>query len=120
MSSENYRSGFEELCHNVLGESYAFEPYKVQYSVLHEYTPDFVNGDIVVECKGFFRAGDRQKYKAINSALKAMGKRFVFLFQTPDKQVAKGSNQTMAQWAERQDIPWFDLEIILADGGIQC
>jgi hypothetical protein len=75
------------------------------------YSPDFVytypNGDqILVEVKGYFRAGDRQKYKAIRDCLPD-NQELVFFLSSPFKKVSKGAMLTMAQWCDKEGFMWF-------------
>ena len=106
------RSKFEVAVAEVLEvEGYEYEPFKVSYKVAHTYTPDFVynNGttEVLVECKGFFRPGDRQKYRAIRDSLKP-DQRLVFLLMSPLTRVQKGAKLTMAGWCEKERLMWFD------------
>ena len=109
-----FRSKLEELVARQLGPNWAYEPYKMAYVVPHHYTPDFVTispggYEILVEVKGFFRAGDRQKYKAIRDRLntKEGDEELVFLLSHPNKKTHKGAMQTMAQWCEKEGFRWF-------------
>lgn len=108
--TNNYRSKLEK---NVgtwmedLGGEY--ESFVVDYTLARTYTPDFTfeHEGVQVEIKGWFRPGDRQKYLAINESLIADDWTFVFIFQNPNKPVGKGAKSTMADWADRNGIPWF-------------
>ena len=100
------------MVHNAIGQDWDYEPFSIEYNTPRKYTPDFVCNDIYVECKGYFREGDTQKYRAIDKTLKAQDKRLVFVLMQPSKKVRKGSNITMQGWCEKNDIPWFDLENI--------
>jgi hypothetical protein len=84
---------------------FLYEPESLQYTVTKKYTPDFVYGDLLVEAKGWFRPGDRQKYKAIAASL--LFQELVFLLQTPNKKVQKGAKLTMAGWCDKEEIKWF-------------
>ena len=110
--SSNYRSDFEHMVHLALGKSWCYEPEQMAYTIARKYTPDFCCGPVVVECKGFFREGDTQKYRAIAQQCDADGKTFVMVLMSPHKKVRKGSHLTMAGWCEKHNIPWFDLETI--------
>jgi hypothetical protein len=103
-----HRNKFEKAIGEVLeGAGFVYEPFKVPYPMLSSYTPDWALGDICVEAKGYFRAGDTKKYKAIHEALRAGGKELVFILQTPLKKVRKGSAITMAGWCNKHEIRWF-------------
>jgi len=104
MSSK--RSGFEDRLGSVLEPAgFLYEPFKTEYVIPHKYTPDFVHGDILVEAKGWFRPGDRQKYKAIRDSLGSQ--ELVFVLQYPLKRVQKGAKLTMGGWCDKEDIVWF-------------
>ena len=58
-SSSMYRSGLEkEFAENFAGLGFEYEPYSVKYTMHRLYKPDFVIGNYLIECKGFFRVGD--------------------------------------------------------------
>ena len=67
-----------------------------------------------MEAKGWFRPGDRQKYKAIRDSL---GEDFelVFLLQYPEKKVSKGAQLTMAGWCNKEKLQWFADPQLLSD-----
>lgn len=108
MSSKRaYRSNFEEALGEVLVPAgFLYEPYKIPYWTPGNYTPDFVLGDILVEAKGYFRAGDQKKYLAIKESLEG-SQQLVFLLQSPNKRVRKGAKLTMSGWCDKHGIPWF-------------
>ena len=104
----NKRSTFEEKCAVVLEESgFEYEVCPFEYTVHRKYTPDFMMGDILVECKGWFRPGDRQKYKAIRDSIPGFYT-LVFLLMKANKPVQKGAKLTMGGWCEKEGFPWFD------------
>ena len=106
-SRRAYRSSFEEYVGDTLVPAgFSYEPYKLTYWMPGNYTPDFVLGDILVECKGWFRPGDQKKYLAIRDALEG-SQELVFLLQYPNKRVRKGAKMTMGDWCDKNDIPWF-------------
>lgn len=105
MSSK--RSKFEDRMAAVLEPAnFQYEPWSMKYEITHRYTPDFVYDDVMVEAKGWFRPGDRQKYKAIRDALEPP-EELVFLLQSPHKKVQKGAKLTMSGWCEKENIKWF-------------
>jgi len=109
------RSGFEERMGEVLEQNgFLYEPYSVPYVIQHKYTPDFTLGNALVECKGWFRPGDRQKYKAIRDSLGG-DNQLIFLLQAPLKKVSKGALLTMSKWCEKEGIEWFDCPEELTD-----
>ena len=106
------RSKFEARCGDVLEpQGFVYERHAVQYTVAHNYTPDFVytidgGYQILVEVKGWFRPGDRQKYKAIRDALDD-SQELVFLLQNPRKIIQKGGRLTMSGWCDKEGLKWF-------------
>ena len=110
------RSGFEEQVARILEpEGFAYEATKHTYVIPHVYKPDFVLGDILVEVKGWFRPGDRQKYKAVREGIKEDlfdDWELVFLLQYPNKKVQKGAQLTMSGWCEKEGIKWFSMDNI--------
>ena len=95
-----------------LGDDWEYEPTAMSYYVPRQYTPDFVNGSLVVEAKGYFREGDTQKYRAINAECKDLGLTFVMVLMNPDKKVRKGATLNMSGWCEKNGIPWFTVETL--------
>ena len=66
----NFRSEFErDVATQLQPFGFSYEPFQVDYIIPRKYTPDFVyekNGrTYLIECKGYFRAGDTQKYRAV-------------------------------------------------------
>lgn len=105
---KKHRNSFEEGIGAVLEPSgFLYEPHKYKYMMESSYTPDWVMGDIVVEAKGYFRAGDTKKYKAISRAMRDRDLELVFIFQSPTKKVRKGSKLTLAGWCNKEEIRWF-------------
>lgn len=106
------RSTFEYETGLVLEKNgYTYESEKVAYVVKHNYTPDFIlsgtSRKVLVECKGYFRPGDRQKYKSIRDQLDP-DTILVFLLMSPYQRVAKGTKLTMGGWCEKEGLMWFD------------
>lgn len=93
----------------LLGEEWEYEPSVIEYTMVRNYTPDFVKGDVIVEVKGFFRSGDQAKYLAIKNHLDATNdpRELVFAFSNPEKKVRKGAKLTMAGWAKRHGMRYF-------------
>jgi len=106
---KGFRSGLERDTAEIL-EGFDYEPLRYPYVVHRKYTPDFVKGNVFVECKGFFRVGDTQKYKAIRDCLKEENKELVFILSNPKTKVYKGSKFTMSQWCEKEGFRWYTLE----------
>ena len=103
-----FRSGLEERVADLLvelGISYEYETTKIDYTIEHVYTPDFIlpNG-VVLETKGFWEPEDRRKIKAVKAQNPDLDLRMVF--QSPFNKINKKSKTTYAKWCERHDIPW--------------
>ena len=103
-----FRSGLEERVADLLvelGISYEYETTKIDYTIEHVYTPDFIlpNG-VVLETKGFWEPEDRRKIKAVKEQNPDLDLRMVF--QSPFNKISKKSKTTYAKWCERHDIPW--------------
>ena len=112
-SKGNKRSGFEHRCGELLeGAGFFYEPFKVPYITTHLYTPDFSCGNVLVEVKGWFRPGDRQKYKAVRDSILNDDYELVFLLQSPGKKVQKGAQLTMGGWCDKEAIKWFSYDNI--------
>ena len=103
--SQQYRSGLEKQAALQLKKpDYLYEPYRLPYVTYRHYVPDFVHEKkkILIECKGFFRAGDIQKYKAIRDSLKDEGWELVFILSSKKKKIRKNSKTTMEEWCAKE------------------
>ena len=102
-----YRSKLEEEVAKMYPDC-VYEPFSMDYTVPHTYTPDFVNEKYrtIYEVKGFFRAGDQQKYLAIRDAIEQQHWKFEFLLSHPNKPVRKGTKLTMSGWCDKHGIKW--------------
>jgi hypothetical protein len=98
-----YRSKLENKVALLLGEEWAYEEYKIPYTMERQYLTDFTKDNIVLEVKGFFRPGDQAKYKAIRDCL-GEGDELVFCFPDPNKPVRRGAKLTLGKWCERNNI----------------
>lgn len=104
-----YRSGLEKKFAQIAPRGvFQYEPFKLPYEVKHDYLPDFVHKHFLIECKGFFRVGDTQKYKAIRDCLQEY--ELVFLLSDKNKKVRKGSKLTMEQWCIKEGLKCFTLD----------
>ena len=106
MEKQKYRSKFEENVAKALPPWYEYEAGRYPYTMERKYVPDFVdegNGndlkDTWIEVKGYFRAGDVAKYKAIAKSNPDVN--LVFVFSDPNKKVRKGAKLSMGEWAEK-------------------
>ena len=115
MATSKYRSGLEERFHKK-APMFEFEPIKVPYVTKRNYIPDFVIANkkkrykVMIECKGFFRVGDTQKYKAIRDCNPK--DELIFVFTNGHKKLRKGSKMTLGQWCEKEGFKWFTEETI--------
>lgn len=101
-----YRSGLEEaFANNTAGAGFEFEPASLPYTMNRKYIPDFVKEDTLIECKGFFRAGDTLKYKSIRESYP--DKELVFILSDPYKKVRKGSKLSMGAWCYKEGFAFF-------------
>lgn len=112
---KGFRSTFEyDVAQELQPHGFNYEPFQIPYTVPRKYTPDFVyQGDTTyhIECKGYFRAGDTQKYKAISSSL-SWTEELVFILMKPDQKVSKTTKLTMAQWCDKYNIKWYTIETL--------
>jgi hypothetical protein len=104
-----YRNNFESDIGEELVD-WSYEPYQIPYVTKRKYTPDFTKENILVECKGYFRVGDTQKYKAIRDSLYTQ--ELVFVFTNSNKKVRKGSKLTMGEWCDKEGFKWFTKETL--------
>ena len=90
-----------------------YEPFKIPYVVHKDYIPDFVHeaSGIIVECKGFFRPFDTQKYKAIRDSINRYNE-LVFILSDPSKKVRKGSKLNMGEWCTKEGFKFFTLDTV--------
>ena len=103
-----YRSGLERaFAEGVPKGVFEYEPRKIPYTIHKKYLPDFETDGILIECKGFFRVGDTQKYKAIRDSL---DEELVFVLSDPNKKIRKGAHMTMGQWCEKEGFAFFTVE----------
>lgn len=108
----NFRSEFEQSVNERLKGQFEYETEKVSYYIPRVYTPDFVHpSGVLVECKGFFREGDTQKYKAIKDCLPCFNE-LVFVLMKPDQKVRKNTKLTMAQWCDKHGIKWYTIDTL--------
>jgi len=113
---KKFRNKFEATAAEVLKGLCRYEPFLVPYITERNYIPDFVgtgsNGKtLLIECKGFFRVGDIQKYKAIRNSIQDE-QELVFVLYDPNKKTRKGGKMTMSSWCEKEGIRWFTVDTI--------
>ena len=106
--TSKFRSKLEENIAALLdglGVFYGYESEKLDYTIEHTYTPDFVLPNYTyIEAKGYWSAADRRKILNVKKANPEVDLRMVF--QSPYNKINKKSKTTYAMWCERHDIPW--------------
>jgi len=87
----------------------------VDYIIPRKYTPDFVyekNGrTYLIECKGYFRAGDTQKYRAVARSI-PWTYELIFVLMKPNQKVSKSTKLTMAEWCDKHNILWYNIDTL--------
>jgi hypothetical protein len=111
-----FRSGFEEdVAQKLQPFGFSYEPFQVDYRIERRYTPDFVyerNGRAyLIECKGYFRAGDTQKYRAVSNCL-TESQELIFVLMKPNQKVSKSTKLTMAEWCDKHNILWYNIDTL--------
>ena len=111
-----FRSGFEyDVAQKLQPFGFSYEPFQIDYRIERKYTPDFVyerNGrSYLIECKGYFRAGDTQKYRSISKCLPKTHE-LIFVLMKPNQKVSKSTKRTMAEWCDNNDILWYNIDTI--------
>ncbi len=85
-----------------------YETNTIEYAITHRYTPDFeIAKNTYIETKGIFDSADRTKIK--NVLAQNPGVMIIMVFQKPHMTISKASKTTYANWCEKNDIPWFDV-----------
>lgn len=114
-----FDSNFEKELYEGPLSGALYHPTKINYLIparYANYEPDFQIGNKLIEAKGYFRRGDTQRYKNINTSLKDTQWELVFIFQRPHSPVAgaqkrsNGTKLTHAEWADKQGIRWYSAE----------
>jgi len=107
-----FRSGLESAFSDAVAhEEFLYEPYRIPYTIHKKYVPDFIceRTGAMIECKGFFRVGDTQKYKAIRDEI---DRPLIFLFSDDRKKLRKGSKMTLGQWCEKEGLAHFTMRTV--------
>ena len=108
-----FRSGLESAFSERVGtEDFLYEPYRLPYTIHKKYIPDFIDKrtGAMIECKGFFRVGDTQKYKAIRDE-RGMPL-LIFVFSDSNKKLRKGSKMTLGEWCDKEGIAHFTMKTV--------
>ena len=107
-----FRSGLESAFSEAVGtEDFAYEHARIPYIIKKKYVPDFIcqRTGAMIECKGFFRVGDTQKYKAIRDEI---NRPLIFVFTDSRKRLRKGSKMNLGQWCEKENLAHFTMKSI--------
>ncbi len=105
----NYRSGLEAQVAEQLdktGIKYEYETIRLPYKLDAKYIPDFIIGDLIVECKGRFTSEDRRKMRLVKEQHPDLDIRFVF--SRSSSKINKGSKTTYADWCHKYGFPFAD------------
>ena len=111
--TEQYRSQLEQrVCADLAqrGHDYGYEVEKLDYTVVHKYTPDLTlpNG-ILVEIKGLFTGADRSKHLRVRKEHPDRDIRFVF--QRANTRINKNSRTTYAMWCNKYGFQWAEQKV---------
>ena len=103
----SYRSGLEERISKYFEKenvAYLYEPYRLPYQLISNYTPDFVlPNSVVLEAKGFFKPSDRRKMLAIKNQHEGLDIRLIF---QRNNYLSKRSKSTYGDWCDKHGFPW--------------
>jgi len=81
--------------------SYSYETERIPYVLASHYTPDFIittpTGKLYIECKGYFRADDKRKLKAVKRQHPELDLRLLFYREV--KQYIKWCNKNGFKYA---------------------
>lgn len=119
-NTERVRSGLELGLKEWLerkGIKYGYESIRLKYikqrcphcqnpSVTGVYTPDFIIGDIIIECKGRFKSTDRTKMIRVKENNPDKDIRFIF---QRDNTLTKSGKMTYSGWALKHGFPSYVL-----------
>jgi hypothetical protein len=101
-----YKSKLEFNVAKILGKRGTYEPCKLPYAIIRNYTPDFVIYDkdgqrIFIEVKGYLRFEDQQKMKAVKESNPLLDIRFYF----PVDNKVHGSKMKNSEWCKKYNFP---------------
>ena len=112
LKEKKFRSGLESAFDAAVPEEdFLYEPYRIPYIIKKKYIPDFIDKrtGAMIECKGFFRVGDTQKYKAIRDEI---DRPLIFVFTDSRKRLRKGAKMNLGQWCEKEGLAHFTMKTI--------
>ena len=111
-----FRSGFEhDVSKQLQPYGFSYEPWQIDYKIERKYTQDFVyergGRTYLIECKGYFRSGDTQKYRSIAKCIPETHE-LIFVLMKPNQKVSKNTKNTMAQWCDKNNILWYNIDTL--------
>ena len=111
-----FRSGFEhDVSKQLQPYGFSYEQWQIDYKIERKYTPDFVyelgGRTYLIECKGYFRSGDTQKYRSISKCIPETHE-LIFVLMKPNQKVSKNTKNTMAQWCDKNNILWYNIDTL--------
>jgi len=111
-----YRSDIERKIHQGKLKNWSYESVKIEWEDAkdkkHKYTADFIhlNGKKMIEVKGYFRRGERTKYKAIKKQNENV--ELIFAFQDPDRLIRR-EKITYRYWCDKNGFTCFSWKQLL-------
>lgn len=100
-----FKSKFEEEISNFYNIGDVYESEKITYTLINNYTPDFIFGNTILECKGFFKPSDRRKMLEVIKQYP--NKKFIMFFQDSTVKISKKSKTTYGDWCSKNNIEWY-------------
>lgn len=115
---KGYDSFFEQELHENQLKGCEHHPDRVKYLIESTYEPDFIRGNVLIECKGRFRtSSEAAKYVWVRKALPS-NKELVFVFYNPNtpmpgaKRRRDGTKLSHKDWAEKNSFTWYSPDTI--------
>ena len=104
-----FRSKLEEKFYkDYKNDIQGYEQEKISYTLPHTYLPDFkVAHKVYIETKGRFYTQDRTKTLAVLRQHPDVT--IALVFMKPHTPLYKGAKTTNADWCDKYQIPWFDI-----------
>ena len=86
-----------------------YEKDKIKYVIEHTYNPDWtVSDNVFIETKGIFDFEDRRKTLAVKKQHPHIT--VALVFQKPTAKIYKGSKTSYAEWCNKHNVIWFDIQ----------
>lgn len=103
-----FRSKFEATFARQLKDAsikYDYEPEKILYSIVHNYTPDFkLAENVFIETKGLWTGNDRNKHKHVRDQNPDI--KILLVFQDPFRSLSKKSKTTYVSYCDKLGWAW--------------